>query len=120
MRRHLELGLTLAAFTVAFGGAACSRQSDRNVDYPQARPVPVSYSEASKTSTTSSPSTPKAGVGYDSKSEDTERPKSSSSTMDNGGYDRFGVPNTSSLDNVPSGIGGGPIDKSADESGAKN
>ena len=30
--------------------------------------------------------------------------------MDNGGYDQLGIPHTGSIDNVPSGIGGGPLD----------
>jgi hypothetical protein len=116
MRRHLELGLTLAAITLALGGAACSRASDRNVNSPQPQPVPVSYSEANTTST-AGPATPKAGVGYDSMQSNEGAPLPSSSTkMDNGGYDQSGVPNTGSMDNVPSGIGGGPADGSGGKS----
>lgn len=122
MRRHLQLGLALGAFTLALAGAACSRTADRDATYPQAQPVPVSYSEANKTSTTSAPNVPKAGVGYDSmqNAEGPATPKGpkspSSSTMDNGGYDQSGVPNTGATDNVPSGIGGGPADATGGKS----
>ena len=113
MRRHLELGLTLAAFTLALGGAGCSRQTDRSIEAPRstAEPVPVSYTQAHETSTgtpNASTGTTSAGVGYDSKATGAASTAPTSSTMDNGGYDQSGVPSSGATDNVPSG--GGPAD----------
>lgn len=109
MHKQLELifgGAVILA--VALGSAACSRGSERAPGYPQARPVPVHYVETDKPPNASMG---KAGVGYDSMNEEEGAPlPSSSSRMDNGAYDYTGVPNTSSLDNVPTGIGGGPRD----------
>lgn len=138
MRKHFEVALGTAALALALGAVGCMREESRGANAPSSANVPTTtnaggndYGNAgpgsmpngtgggphandgdvgSKGSSAQGMSSGGAGQGSSANGSSSSS-KSSNGSNDDSGFDHDDIKGTGSIDNQPTGVGGGPIDK---------